>query len=76
MGCTIITVISTQKATSSRDDEFTGNADFNFNAFNTDLIFAWQFAPGSFLNIVYKNDLQRDEQDIELSYFNNLRLCT
>jgi hypothetical protein len=55
------------------DDSFTGNADFNFNAFNTDLIFAWQFAPGSFLNIVYKNDLQRDEQDIELSYFNNVR---
>ncbi|MEQ8702915.1 MAG: DUF5916 domain-containing protein [Phaeodactylibacter sp.] len=56
-----------------RDDSFGGNADFNFNAFNTDLIFAWQFGPGSFLNIVYKNDLQRDEQDIELSYFNNVR---
>lgn len=56
-----------------RDDSFSGNADFNFNAFNTDLIFAWQFGPGSFLNIVYKNDLQRDEQDIELSYFNNVR---
>lgn len=56
-----------------RDDSFSGNADFNFNAFNTDLIFAWQFAPGSFLNFVYKNDLQRDERDIELSYFNNVR---
>jgi hypothetical protein len=56
-----------------RDDSFDGNADFNFNAFNTDLIFAWQFGPGSFLNIVYKNDLQQDEQDIELSYFNNVR---
>ncbi len=55
------------------DDSFSGNADFNFNAFNTDLIFAWQFAPGSFLNFVYKNDLQRDETDIQLSYFNNLR---
>ncbi|MBT8228640.1 MAG: carbohydrate binding family 9 domain-containing protein [Bacteroidia bacterium] len=54
------------------DDTFTGNADFNFNAFNTDLIFAWQFAPGSFLNVVYKNELQRDEQDIQRSYFNNL----
>lgn len=55
-----------------RDDAFTGNSDFNFNAFNTDLIFGWQFAPGSFLNIVYKNDLQRDEQIIQTSYFNNL----
>ena len=55
-----------------RDDSFTGNADFNFNAFNTDLIFTWQFAPGSFLNVVYKNAMQRDEQDILVSYFDNL----
>ncbi|MDG1331352.1 MAG: DUF5916 domain-containing protein [Crocinitomicaceae bacterium] len=55
-----------------RDDSFTGNSDFNFNAFNTDLIFGWQFAPGSFLNIVYKNALQRDEQNIQTSYFDNL----
>jgi hypothetical protein len=55
-----------------RDDSFIGESDFNFNAFNTDLIFGWQFAPGSFLNIVYKNALQRDEQNIETSYFNNL----
>lgn len=55
-----------------RDDSFTGNADFNFNAFNVDLIFGWQFAPGSFLNVVYKNALQRDEQNIVPSYFGNL----
>ena len=54
------------------DPIFTENADFNFNAFNTDLIFTWQFAPGSFMNIVYKNNLQRDEQVIRTSYFNNL----
>lgn len=54
------------------DDSFTGNADFNFNAFNTDLIFTWQFAPGSFMNVVYKNALTRDEQNLRLSYFNNL----
>jgi len=55
-----------------KDDLFTGNANFNFNAFNTDLIFGWQFAPGSFLNIVYKNALQRDEQIIQPQYFTNL----
>lgn len=54
------------------DPNFTENADFNFNAFNTDLIFTWQFAPGGFMNIVYKNNLQRDEQVIRTSYFNNL----
>lgn len=54
------------------DPTFSENADFNFNAFNTDLIFTWQFAPGSFLNVVYKNALQRDEQNLRLSYFDNL----
>ena len=54
------------------DESFAGNADFNFNAFNTDLIFTWQFAPGSFLNVVYKTALQKDEQNLRLSYFNNL----
>lgn len=27
----------------------------NFNAFNVDFVFNWQFAPGSFLTLVYKN---------------------
>lgn len=55
-----------------KDEAFDGNANFNFNAFNTDLIFAWQFAPGSFLNIVYKNALAQDEQVIDPSYISNL----
>lgn len=54
------------------DYSFTGNANFNFNAFNTDLIFTWQFGPGSFLNIVYKNALAQDEQIIDPSYLSNL----
>ncbi|MFY0675292.1 MAG: carbohydrate binding family 9 domain-containing protein [Bacteroidia bacterium] len=54
------------------DETFKGNANFNFNAFNTDLIFTWQFGPGSFLNIVYKNALAQDEQVIDPSYFSNL----
>ena len=48
-------------------------ANFNFNAFNTDLIFAWQFGPGSFLSVVYKNQLQQDEQIIQTSYFDNVQ---
>ena len=55
-----------------RDDSFQGNSDFNFNAFNTDLIFAWQFAPGGFLNLVYKNAFQTDDNKTQLTYFNNL----
>jgi hypothetical protein len=55
-----------------KDESFNGNANFNFNAFNTDLIFTWQFGPGSFLNIVYKNALAQDEQVIDPAYFSNL----
>ena len=34
-------------------DPITHNQDFN--AFNVDFVFNWQFAPGSFLTLVYKN---------------------
>ena len=54
------------------DAGFTGDADFNFNAFNTDLIFTWQFAAGSFINVVYKNNLERDENNILVRYYDNL----
>ena len=55
-----------------RDDAFQGNSNFNFNAFNTDLIFAWQFAPGGFINLVYKNAFQTDDNNTQFTYFNNL----
>jgi hypothetical protein len=35
--------------------DFTGNADRNVNFFNIDMVYTWQFAPGSFLNLVWKN---------------------
>ena len=54
------------------DPDFDKSANFNFNAFNTDLIFGWQFAPGSFLTVVYKTALERDEKAILTSYFGNL----
>jgi hypothetical protein len=56
----------------TRNDNIQANLDFNFNAFNTDLVFAWQVAPGSFLNIVYKSALISDQDEIVRSYFTNL----
>ncbi|TNE54588.1 MAG: hypothetical protein EP338_07145 [Bacteroidetes bacterium] len=55
-----------------RDNSIAANTDFNFNAFNTDMIFAWQLGPGSFLNVVYKNALVNDQNIIIRSYLNNL----
>ncbi|MCE3259786.1 MAG: hypothetical protein K0S12_1427 [Bacteroidetes bacterium] len=49
------------------------NHDVNFNAFNIDMVFFWQFAPGSELNIVWKNSLLKREQDIDPDYYNNFK---
>jgi hypothetical protein len=48
-----------------------GDYDFNFNAFNIDLMFYWEFAPGSSLNITYKNNIGRDDVVVNPSYFRN-----
>ncbi len=45
--------------------------DFNFNAFNIDLMFFWEFAPGSSLNITYKNNIGKDDVVVNPSYFRN-----
>lgn len=42
--------------------EYTGNEDFNFNVFNVDLMYSWNFAPGSFLNVVWKNNIYKEEE--------------
>jgi hypothetical protein len=39
----------------SKNNTYTGNANNNYNAFNIDAVFSWEFAPGSFMNIVWKN---------------------
>jgi hypothetical protein len=47
--------------------------DVSFNAFNIDMVFFWQFAPGSELNLVWKNSLLKSENDIDFIYYNNFR---
>jgi len=32
--------------------------NFNYNVFNIDLVYSWQFAPGSFMTVVYKNAIE------------------
>ncbi len=46
--------------------------DANFNALNVDMVYFWQIAPGSFVNIVWKDAIQGDTEDTSLTYFNNL----
>jgi hypothetical protein len=36
------------------------------------MVYTWQFAPGSFLNIVWKNATQHNTNKVENGYFKNL----
>jgi hypothetical protein len=50
---------------------YEGNADFTFNSFNVDMVFAWIFAPGSSLNFVWKNEITTEKDNVSGNYFNN-----
>ncbi len=51
---------------------FLPNANRNVNFFNIDMVYSWQFAPGSFVNMVWKNATQHFSNEVEPSYFKNL----
>jgi Domain of unknown function (DUF5916) len=44
----------------------------NYNAFNIDAVYTLQFAPGSFLNIVWKDGIYASDGNIDYRYFKNL----
>ncbi|MFT3909827.1 MAG: DUF5916 domain-containing protein [Ferruginibacter sp.] len=46
------------------------NADYNVNYFTVDMVYSWQFAPGSFMYLVWKNGINNFEQNDH--YFKNL----
>ncbi len=50
---------------------YTGNNDINFNVFNIDAVYAWEFAPGSFLNIIWKNNIFQSDAIGADNYFIN-----
>ncbi len=52
--------------------DFTQNLNRNVNFFNIDMLYTWEFAPGSFLNIVWKNSVFDYNNNVERNYFKNL----
>lgn len=42
--------------------DWSGQADENYNQFNVDFVYTWQFAPGSFLNLIWKNAVLEGDQ--------------
>ncbi|MGF1586136.1 MAG: DUF5916 domain-containing protein [Bacteroidales bacterium] len=47
--------------------------DINYNAFTIDMMFAWHFAPGSKLTLVWKNMIDNRKGELSHNYFNNLK---
>jgi len=43
----------------------------NTNFFNIDLVYQWNFAPGSVLSFVWKNSIVKTDKNIEYNYFRN-----
>jgi len=53
------------------NNAFNINCNQNVNFFNIDMVYTWQFAPGSFINIVWKNAVYDFNDDVENNYFKN-----
>ncbi|NOZ46291.1 MAG: carbohydrate binding family 9 domain-containing protein [Chlorobi bacterium] len=53
-------------------DYYNTSYDYNYNSFNIDLLFQWNFAPGSELSVVWKNIIDNPDVPMENEYFANL----
>jgi hypothetical protein len=54
--------------------EYSKDNDFSYNAFNIDLLFRWEFAPGSELAFAWKNSVFTLEDNLlAVKYFDNLK---
>jgi len=62
-----------QKDGSLGPSTYTGNVNLNFNLFNIDLMFIWNFAPGSQLSFMWKNAIYTSETRVVKNYFDNFR---
>lgn len=45
----------------------------NFNAFTIDMMFNWVFAPGSNISVVWKNSIFDQNDEVDISYFQNTK---
>jgi hypothetical protein len=53
--------------------DVTENLNRNVNFFNIDMVYTWQFAPGSFLNVVWKEASIMDSKLATNNYLDNLQ---
>ena len=50
---------------------YTENRNQNYNYLSSDMVYTWQFAQGSFINIVWKDIAESFNRSFEKNYFNN-----
>ncbi len=55
----------------AKNTTFNQDVNQNYNVFNIDAVYTWQFAPGSFINIVWKNFAEDFNRTTGDSYFKN-----
>ncbi len=53
-------------------EDYVHSHDFNFNTLNVDMLFEWEFSPGSNLGIVFKNAIMKEEAQVSNNFFDNL----
>jgi len=39
------------------NNDYNGTSNYNFNLFNIDLLLSWNFLPGSYLSVMWKNQI-------------------
>jgi hypothetical protein len=54
-----------------KNTTFNRNVNQNYNIFNIDAVFTWEFAPGSFVNLVWKNAADNFNRVVDEGYFKN-----
>lgn len=55
------------------DPSYTENHDYNYNAFNIDMVYTWRFAPGSELSVVWKNSIYNGSDQIFYDFMDNMK---
>ena len=54
-------------------NSYTGNHDINYNVWNLDLSYSWEFAPGSQLIALYRNNISNFDDQSHLGFGENLQ---
>jgi hypothetical protein len=55
------------------NQSLTTNPDYNFSVFNIDMVGSWEFAPGSRFEVIWKNSIFHESEQIIRHYWDNIQ---